>query len=112
MAEVTDTYVTLRTELVQLTLAVAKGQRPSILHWGRPMPSATAEELAVLSTRQWAFGGPTVDIGASLSNELGTGMGGPSGFIAHRDGIDWASIFVVEQVEQENEETVSVHCGQ
>lgn len=111
MTDDSSSFVTLRTARVQLTLVAALGARPSILHWGQVLESATPQELTLLSTRQWAFGGPSVDLSPSLSNELGAGLGGPSGFLAHRDGTDWATVFAVEQIEHAGASAVILHCG-
>ncbi len=111
MTDEASSFVTLRAAHVQLTLATARGQRPAVLHWGRVLANTAPQDLTLLATRQWAFGGPSIDIGPSLSNERGAGMSGPSGFNAHRDGRDWAAIFVVERVEQSDAHAVTVHCG-
>ncbi|MEO1043511.1 MAG: alpha-galactosidase [Pseudomonadota bacterium] len=103
-------FVTLRTTSVQLTLSAAIGQRPAILYWGDALNHASAAELHLLATRQWAFGGPTVDVPASLFNELGAGLDGPSGFLAHREGTDWATIFLVQHVEAPDEQTIIIQC--
>ncbi|MEO1658412.1 MAG: alpha-galactosidase [Pseudomonadota bacterium] len=111
MTDASSAFVTLRTDRVQLTLAAALGSRASILYWGKSLRSAGPQELALLATRQWAFGGPTAEVSPSLSNELGAGLGGPSGFLAHRDGTDWATVFAVERIEQPDADTVVLHCG-
>ena len=38
-------------------------------------------------------------------------MYGPSGFMAHREGKDWASIFKLENIEQESLSQVSIICA-
>lgn len=91
-------------------IAASFGQRPSFLHWGSILPAASAEELACLSTRQWAFGGPNAVIAPSISNEFGLGITEPSGFVAHREGVDWACIFIVTRVEWHTDYDVSLHC--
>ncbi|MEM9838185.1 MAG: alpha-galactosidase [Pseudomonadota bacterium] len=111
MTDAASSYLTLRTENVQLTLAVQTGERPAIIHFGQPLPKTEPQDLALLATRQWALGGPSVAIAASLSNELGAGMGGPPGFAAHRDGRAWASVVKTERVEQHSETDVTVHCA-
>ncbi len=103
-------FVSLQTASSQLVLDVSQGHRPSILYWGKALKQTTPEELAALSVRQWAHGGPEIDIGASLSNELGAGMAGPSGFIAGRQGADWATIFTVTDVHQENDSSLRIIC--
>ena len=98
MTDVPANHVSLRMDNVQLVIAVKRGQRPSIVHWGRALAHSAPEEFEVLSTRQWAFGGPTEDVAPSLSNELGAGLGGPSGLLAHRDGGDWASFLALSHL--------------
>ena len=106
-----DRFVTLKSEECTLIIETVFGQRPRIIYWGAVLEHSAPEELALLSMRQWAFGGPAIDVLPSLSNELGTGMCGPSGFIAHRDGKDWASIFKLEDVEWWPQNQVSIICA-
>ncbi|MEM6913361.1 MAG: alpha-galactosidase, partial [Pseudomonadota bacterium] len=110
MTNAAPSHVTLRTNRVQLTLAAAVGQRPSILYWGEALHRTAAEDLSLLTTRPWAFGGPSRDIAPSLSNELGAGLGAPSGFNAHRSGSDWAAVFTTQKVEVTDERMVVVRC--
>ncbi|MEM7741431.1 MAG: alpha-galactosidase [Pseudomonadota bacterium] len=110
MTNAASSLVTLRTNRVQLTLAAAVGQRPSILYWGDALHDKATEDLSLLTTRPWAFGGPSRDIAPSLSNELGAGLGAPSGFNAHRNGSDWAAVFTTQEVEATDERMVVVRC--
>ncbi|MEM6485576.1 MAG: alpha-galactosidase [Pseudomonadota bacterium] len=103
-------FVVLATSQVQLVLDVELGGRPGIVYWGKRLTHASPQELALLSLRQWAHGGAAEDIAASLSNELGTGVSGPPGFIAQRAGHDWATIFRVVHVESESASAVRVEC--
>lgn len=103
-------FVVLKTELTELVLKTGSGSRPHILYWGPALKNTTAEELALLSVRQWARGGAAVDVASSLSNELGAGVQGPPGFIAHRNSTDWAAIFEVSKVEQLSATSVRIVC--
>lgn len=103
-------YITLRTSKTQLVLEAEIGSRPSVLFWGQCLIHADPDDLSVLSTRQWAHGGAEVDVKPSLSNELGTGVAGPSGFVAHRSGSDWAAIFRTVAVEQSSPHRVRIKC--
>ena len=103
-------FVSLCAERVQLILSTPIGGRPNILHWGRKLDHSSAAELSVLSTRQWAIGGPNVVVEASLSNELGAGVSGPSGLVTHRDGADWALVLSTAHVERHSPYRVSIHC--
>ncbi|MEN7343917.1 MAG: alpha-galactosidase [Pseudomonadota bacterium] len=103
-------FVSLRTGAVELILNVAVGDRPSILYWGPALDDTSAEELALLSLRQWAHGGAAIDVQSSFSNELGTGVPGAPGFIAHRSSTDWAVVFSVREVVMTGSHAVDVIC--
>lgn len=45
----------------------------------------------------------------SLLNEIGTGIGGPSGLIGHREGLDWTIDLRVTQVDTQPN-ALTVHC--
>ncbi len=105
-----DQFVSLTSSKTQLILDAAKGSRPSILYWGPLLRDTKPAQLALLSVRQWAFGGPTIDISSSLSNELGAGIAGPPGFLAHRAGGDWSAVFRVVRVSQRDEHGVEIIC--
>ncbi len=94
-------YCRLSTSAVEVIIDISAGARPGIIYWGPTLPHTSPEELALLSTRQWAFGGANVDVSDSLSNEFGAGLAGPSGFVAHRNREDWASILTLTDAAQD-----------
>ena len=104
-------FISLQTTNAQIILTVTRGAQPGVLYWGQPLSNTEPEEIAILSTRQAVHGGPMTDLPASFSNELGAGLSGPPGFIAHRNGQDWAAIFRVTTVIQENETKAIVICN-
>ena len=63
-----------------------------------------------MTRRQHAPGSPDQEIASSLLNETGLGMGGCSGFSAHRNGTDWATVFTVRQVRRPGENQVELVC--
>ncbi|MEL7189425.1 MAG: alpha-galactosidase [Pseudomonadota bacterium] len=93
-----------------LLLDAAKGSRPRIVYAGIDIPGVTGEELVMLATRQHAPGGTTVPIEASLLNELGTGISGPSGLIGHRGGKDWVIDLRVVNVDVIGEHQTTIRC--
>ena len=94
-------HIRLDAPETSFVLACAVGAPPRVLHWGAALPAdSSAEDLVRLGAR---FGGPgsaDVVIGDSLALEPGLGLLGPSGFSAHREGRDWASLFTVRAVER------------
>lgn len=110
MQPMTDRHVILKTDETAFMIEAAIGARPRILYWGPALGHASADEIALLSVRQWAHGGPAVDISPSLSNELGGGASSPSGFIAHRERRDWAAIFKVTDIIRDGSHAVAIIC--
>jgi len=85
-----------------LFISAAIGAPPSLLYWGARLHEAvTADEIALLGTRQGGPGNADVAISDSLALEPGLGLLGPSGFAAHRAGCDWGSQFNVVDVAQD-----------
>lgn len=103
-------YCVLRGHDTMVALEVTKGARPILLYAGPDMPGAEPSELALLATRQHAPGGSSVPLRGSLLNEIGTGISGPSGLIAHRGGTDWAIDLRLAKVEQPSEHEVLLRC--
>lgn len=103
-------YITLGTGETSLVLACAKGARPHILYWGERLTSTAPQQLAIMATRQHAPGSADTEIAASLLNETGSGISGQSGFVAHRAGKDWATLFTVASVERLSENAVRIIC--
>ncbi len=105
-----ERFTTLKTDQIEFILETVVGARPHILYWGKALSNTTPEEIATLSVRQWSVGGPNVDVSSSLSNELGAGVPGPPGFIAHRQSADWAAIFKVSEVRQSAPHAAEIIC--
>ena len=93
---VNETYITLTAGHVSLVIECAIGARPQILYWGQRLADTSPELLKLMATRQHAFGSADTEIAASLLNETGAGIAGLPGFIAHRSGTGWASLFTVQ----------------
>ena len=94
-----------------LILAVTQGAPPSLTYFGNRLhDNVTPEEVVALGTSQGGPGNPDVAITASLAMELGLGLLGPSGFSAHRDGMDWASRFDVVSAAQDGQRA-TIHCA-
>ncbi|MFC7293032.1 alpha-galactosidase [Hirschia litorea] len=106
----TTQLVSVCSSKCQLVLDVSGGRRPRIVYWGAALKHANFEELGLLGQRQWAYGGAGIDIASSLSNELGAGNIGPSGFLAHRQGKDWAAFFKTIEVNQISKHQVRIEC--
>ena len=103
------TYLSLRGGGTFVALTVSEGARPTCLYAGVDLPGAKPSELALLGTRQHAPGGPDAPISASLLNELGAGISGPSGALVHRSGKDWAIDFRVVAAESDAH-SATIHC--
>ena len=103
-------FISIASSNTQLVLDVERGCRPRILYWGSVLEKAEAAELKLLHQRQWVHGGAGVDIHSSLSNELGAGKAGASGFLAHRNGLDWAAVFKVVGVDKISGSHVLIQC--
>ena len=87
-----------------LMIACAKGEPPRFAYWGKRLSdSVSFDDINALSTRQGAHGNETVNVVPSLALEPGIGLMGPSGLSAHRDGQDWGSRFVVDEVNATDE---------
>jgi len=103
-------FVILKTSETELILDAQVGVRPHIVYWGPTLSNTSPEELALLSVRQWAHGGAAIDVSTSFSNELGAGVPGSPGFVAHRNSTDWAAIFKVSNVSQHCEDSAIITC--
>ena len=102
--------LTLHGGETQLVVDATPGQRPVIVYAGASIPNASADELALLATRQHAPGGANVHLRGSMLNELGTGVSGLAGFVAHRDGTAWAADFRIVAIEQPDTHTLLLQC--
>lgn len=85
--------VTLTAGGTLLVLDCEIGERPRVLYWGQALSHAAPTALNAMVTRQHAPGGPEREIEDSLLNEVGAGLAAGSGFSAHREGCDWATVF-------------------
>ncbi len=87
-----------------LMIACANGEPPRFAYWGKRLSEDVSfADINALSTRQGAHGNETVNVVPSLALELGIGLMGPSGLSAHRNGQDWGSRFVVDEVNATDE---------
>ncbi len=107
--EKTD-FVILQSSKSQVILRATKGSRPQIIYFGEVLANTEPDELALLSTRQWAFGGEDIVLESSFYNELGSGIGAPSGLIVDRRGQNWATSLLVEEVEQISTNSLQIMC--
>lgn len=103
-------YATLNAGDMTLVLSCAVGTRPSILYWGAPLSSVDSEQLNLMHTRQHAPGSADVEIASSILNELGGGLSGLSGFLAHRNGTAWASQFRVKEIREDAPSKIEIVC--
>ena len=79
-------FYELRAGGTLVAIEASRGMRPIILYAGPDLPEVAAQDLALLATRQHAPGSASVPLRGSIINEIGTGISGPSGLIAHRVG--------------------------
>lgn len=103
-------FVTLSAGDTSLVLLCAVGGRPRILYWGARLEKTEPNTIRAMTVRQHAPGSPDQEIESSLLNETGSGMAGLSGFLAHRNGIAWASVFRVTQVLRTDPHQVEIVC--
>jgi len=103
-------FVTLYTDKSQVTLTYDIGERPQIIYWGKRLRNTPENQLAHLGQRQYARGAAYEDIQPSLSNELGAGIYGSTGLLAHRAGKDWATSLEVTDVRQHSEQSLTINC--
>ena len=84
-----------------LILGCAIGHPPHCIYWGQRLGKAVSiNDVTRLTARSGGPGTADVAIAASLALEPGLGLLGPPGFLAHREGRDWGSRFVVQSVTQ------------
>ena len=103
-------FVTLTAGDTSLVLSCAMGGRPSILYWGAKLDQSDPEMLLRMTTRQHAPGSADAETRSSLLNETGSGMAGPPGFSAHRNGMAWASYFCVSEVRHPASHRAEIVC--
>ncbi len=103
-------YVTLTAGNTSLVLDCAIGARPSILYWGSRLTESDPATLKKMTTRQHAPGSADAQVASSLLNETGSGVAGLSGFLAHRNGTAWASLFHIKEVLRPSAQEVEIIC--
>jgi alpha-galactosidase len=104
--------------LVELTgkqtqLIVELGDYAEILHWGKKVSGDYKEYRRALH-RPVPYGRLDNDVSMTLSPELGRGLFSSPGVEGHRNGQDWAPVFVIRHVEEnqngivvESEDTIA-----
>lgn len=103
-------FVTLTAGTTSLILSCAVGTSPRILYWGAKLAGTDPELISLMTRRQHAPGSPDREIESSLLNETGLGISGFSGFSAHRNGTDWATVFTLKQVRRLSAHQVELVC--
>ncbi|MEM7703736.1 MAG: alpha-galactosidase [Pseudomonadota bacterium] len=103
-------FYELRAGGALIAIEATVGMRPIILYAGPDLPGVKAGDLATLATRQHSPGSASVPLRGSLINEIGTGVSGPSGLVAHRAGQDWAIDLRIECVEVADDHTIAIVC--
>ncbi len=103
-------FCELRAGGTFVAIEATKGMRPIMLYAGPDLPGVAASELALLQTRQHAPGSASVPLRGSLLNEIGTGISGPSGLVAHRLGHDWAIDLRITAIDEGAANALEIHC--
>ena len=91
--------------LVELTgkqtqLIVELGDYAEILHWGKKV-SGDYKEYRRALYRPVPYGRLDNDVSMTLNPELGRGLFSSPGVEGHRNGQDWAPVFVIRHVEED-----------
>jgi len=105
-----NSLYSLTAQGVQITIHAAPGERPRVVHWGKTLSGTPEDQLALLSTHQWVFGGPMEFVEPSFLNEFGTGYGGAAGLVVHRAGSGWAVDLRVVAVGETSATKLVVRC--
>ena len=103
-------FIALSAAQTSVIFGCQLGTRPSVLYWGKRLVNSDPNMLARMATRQHAPGSMDIEPPASLLNEIGSGVGGMSGFAAHRAGCDWATQFRVTNVLQLSPNSLQFVC--
>ncbi|GHX44077.1 alpha-galactosidase [Vibrio cholerae] len=82
----------------QTQLIVELGEYAEILHWGQKV-SGDLEGYRVTLQRPVPYGRLDKDVSMTLHPELGRGVFSSPGVEGHRDGQDWAPVFVITRIE-------------
>ncbi|MBV7266486.1 alpha-galactosidase [Erythrobacter ani] len=102
--------VELRAGGTLVAIEAEAGERPVMLYAGPDIPETGAAELALLTTRQHAPGSASIPLRGSLLNEIGTGVSGAPGLLAHRAGRDWAIDLRVVGIEKTGAAATTIRC--
>ncbi|WP_411107166.1 alpha-galactosidase [Vibrio vulnificus] len=79
-------------------LMVELGEYAEILHWGNKI-QGKLESARVALHRPVPYGRLDTDVAMTLHPELGRGVFSSPGVEGHRDGQDWAPVFVISHIE-------------
>lgn len=109
MAE-TEGLIQLNAGATSLVLDAPIGGAARVLYFGKALTPESGNSISDMTTRQHAPGSADTEIQATLLNELGAGVSGASGFLAHRNGADWATQFKVVAVERPTSQGVILVC--
>lgn len=97
----------------QTQIIVELGEYAEILHWGQKV-SSNLEGCRVALHRPVPYGRLDSDVAMTLHPELGRGVFSSPGVEGHRDGQDWAPVFVISHIAQnkdgiviESEDTIA-----
>lgn len=97
----------------QTQIIVELGEYAEILHWGQKV-SSNLEGCRVALHRPVPYGRLDSDVAMTLHPELGRGVFSSPGVEGHRDGQDWAPVFVISDIAQnkdgiviESEDTIA-----
>ncbi len=85
----------------QTQLVVELGEHAEILHWGKKVDGELTNARQSLF-RPVPYGRLDDDIPLTLSPELGRGTFGSPCLEGHRNGMNWAPVFVISNIEQSN----------
>ncbi|MGR5448873.1 alpha-galactosidase [Vibrio alfacsensis] len=89
----------------QTQLIVELGEYAEILHWGQKV-SGDLERYRLALHRPVPYGRLDADVSMTLHPELGRGVFSSPGVEGHRNGQDWAPVFVITDVQQTKDSLV------
>ncbi|MFT6927272.1 MAG: alpha-galactosidase [Psychromonas sp.] len=102
----------IEKKLIELTgqqtqLIIELGEYAEILHWGAPIKGDLASFRMALQ-RPVPYGRLDTDIAMTLSPELGRGIFSSPGVEGHRAGMDWAPVFMIKEINQEDQALIII----
>ncbi|AXY01422.1 alpha-galactosidase [Vibrio alfacsensis] len=89
----------------QTQLIVELGEYAEILHWGQKV-SGDLEHYRLALQRPVPYGRLDADVSMTLHPELGRGVFSSPGVEGHRNGQDWAPVFVITDIQQTKDSLV------